>query len=84
MVAVAWLGLFLPGLAFYLHFLLQHLNQYHEVEGSTISVKIPQKLDQIIPRGATVSFGQARRPPAPCLQGSGIGCCHRKKICLQQ
>lgn len=69
---VAWLGLFLPGLACYLHFLLQHLNQYHEVEGGTISVKIPQKLDQIIPHGATVSFGNARQPPPPCVRGGGI------------
>ncbi|CAM9852338.1 unnamed protein product [Pylaiella littoralis] len=54
--SVAWLGLFLPGLVCYVHFLLQHLNQYHEVEGSAIHVKMKGKLDQIIPRGAKVEM----------------------------
>lgn len=58
MESVAWLGLFLPGFMCYVHFLLQHLNQYQEVEGSTISVNTAQRLSQIIPRGAKVSFGQ--------------------------
>lgn len=53
--SVAWLGLFVPGLICYLHFLMLHLNQYPEVEGSEIHAKIPAKLDEIIPPGAKVS-----------------------------
>lgn len=53
--SVAWLGLFLPGLLCYLHFLLQYLNQYPEVEGSEISASVPRgRLDEIIPPGAKV------------------------------
>lgn len=52
--SVAWIGLFLPGLMCYLHFLLQYLNRYPEVDGSTIMRLIPGKLDEIIPLGAKV------------------------------
>ncbi|CAM9164413.1 unnamed protein product [Ectocarpus sp. 6 AP-2014] len=52
--SIAWIGLFLPGLCCYLHFLLQHLNQYPEVAGSSIKRLVPEQLDDIIPRGATV------------------------------
>ncbi|CAM9116579.1 unnamed protein product, partial [Hapterophycus canaliculatus] len=52
--SVAWIGLFLPGLMCYLHFLLQYLNRYPEVDGSTIMRLIPEKLDEIIPLGAKV------------------------------
>eukprot|EP00752_Nemacystus_decipiens_P007272 g6509.t1 len=54
--SVAWLGLFLPGLLCYLHFLMLHLNQYPEAEGSEIHANVPAKLDEIIPPGAKVEI----------------------------
>lgn len=56
--SVAWLGIFLPGLLCFLHFLMLHLNQYPEVEGSEIRANVQGELDKIIPPGATVSQAQ--------------------------
>lgn len=51
--SVTWLGLFMPGLVCFLHFLSMHLNQYAEVKGSKIE-RYSQKLDDIIPKDAKV------------------------------
>lgn len=51
--SVAWLGLFLPALACYLHFLSVHLNTYPEVAESSIE-RLSDALNEIIPVGAKV------------------------------
>lgn len=48
------MGLFLPALALYVHFLSLHLNQYPEVEGSSIE-RLSSKIDDIVPVDAKVS-----------------------------
>lgn len=60
--SVAWLGLFVPGFLCYLHFLMLHLNQYPEVEGSEILANVPKKLEEIIPPGAKVRQGGQWKP----------------------
>ena len=53
--SITWLTLFVPGLLCYLHFLSLYLNEYPEVQNSSIERLVGAKLDDIIPRDAKVS-----------------------------
>ncbi|CAM9264933.1 unnamed protein product [Laminaria digitata] len=52
--STTWLALFVPGLLCYLHFLSVYLNEYPEVQDSSIERLVSGKLDDIIPRDAKV------------------------------
>lgn len=76
--SIAWLGLFLPALACYLHFLSVHLNTYPEVQGSSIE-RYGLALNEIIPAGAKVRCVAVRCGAAVQISDEGFS----KPMCTQ-